>query len=1125
MKLLQIILLIILLILSALLIAINLKLYKINNIKRGGEVTDNILEITYGSNYTNLSDEEKTAFILYLSDLSITNDEIFNNFENNAKLLDSWRAGQQLSRNYSDEGWPRNYSDEDNELQSTLAASLKEDLEQWPLQNATTANLKGDFTKLYNLWRNSPSANQHCLRIEIKFTFPNFFSNIITDSIDISNLEVGEITDSHIYFDIKYNIWKHCTINNFVDSTETSYTESFYHNAILDACDINGWVIQSFNPNNVGNGIYTFINAQIANIDKIIFVPRGDLSMASFIKNIVFGRQRTIDKPLTDGGYYGTRKIIGDGNCYYTAFIFNLLEYALFASTSIRNAIKINIISALTEIKWTIRATIEIYDRENNKINKINKTVMRENYENMLKTLTTFFDSAHSIFELERLFNQQDIYGRSEGIYIPLVYGCKLLIAYYMFTRNTPESIKDILLTTVNEKKRSKIEVYTKESVLSPFIRNKILTINYDMADIVQLPILAYSFKCGQRIISTSSNIETPYVYYNNYVDPYNNPYIYTSHTFDTQLNGMVNLLLIPEHYDIVYCHPNNIPDPIFSLDGQLIPDTVPLLKEEIKSKRDAIANSMQKGIKGIPYPITIEQEVANGKKIADIAKKVAALPDDEIIEKVLYKLSFIDLYKLIKCKQIKMQKYQYLDNIDKKILEIANRIKLCIEKLIDYYSMRHLITTNNDLNNDLNNFQYILAELKIEIELDEDDQIVFLENSPSKQEVYIFFLKTFPPILVIGGGFPYPNGFFVVGDHDTANFGKGLDWYISDFWEKLYEELNGKKFKAIMIDNGTESWLYDGTNTIDYKKMGEIFKNVIEPNGIVIVRGPSIPFNYEEYDQKIIDELYKQQFKNIGLICLLVLQNYKDLFTIFSLNEGLDIPILSEGLNTPEIYPTIDYSRHSEASMKLEFPDELSPGWFIKYPINFKCMQYGTLQSRGLATYIEDIVIKNIHPSIAIESTISDIDEIIPEIDTTIINILVYCYPEQIDTYYNYSALEDIIKIYRGNSTTEYKIYTLDNKIGSNSDFKVNGFKNEFIDSQIEKWDIIFIADCDGKLIHNIHWFKNVLDKIIKMVKISGEIYFSNIDISNIEDLISKLSNYYSLNRYNNMIQIIKYI
>lgn len=743
MKLLQIILIIILLILSALLIAINLKLYRINDIKRGGQVSEDVLIKAYGDIYKSLSEADKSLFNVYLYDtIGIGDDTTFNKTAS-ADLLNMWIESKKVFREESS-GY-RLDEDEDEDMKNAVAASLLDD----NLPSQVELRSQVEYNRLYNLWIRSSSifhSINPTLRknIQIQYTFPNFFSEIIVNIIDINNqqlhhgLEVRrhDFKDSNIYFDIKYIIWDYCIKRGLIhDNAENR--NCFFLNAELDACDLNGWILQSFTHI---SDIYTFIMGQIDNMDKIVFIPRSDKSMGSFVKNIIFGRMEIMGKPnseeLIHARYYGSRQVFGDGNCYYTAFMFNLLEFALFSGhiNGIRQRIAKNIIDALTSVQSDIQKEILIYDRESGNNYTIPNNIMQTNYTFMLAKLTTFFEEANSIFELERLFNEQNPNnGDLVGICLPLVYGCKLLIAKYMVDNyaSTPEGMHNQLSSIVSKDHGLAIVNAFNKTVLQQFLATNILRIYYDMAEITELPILAYSFKCKQLLIS-DDNLQHPYVNYIKYKDPY------TLIERSFQLIGATNLILRTGafHYDIVYHYSNTtIPNPIF-----------PLYKEKL-----------------IPAVVKVDSTPLPATKM--IAKYSEQIVTKEQIMNALLTLSYTDLDKLIECKKKRIIEYKNLpaftyyvgdthqytaaeendkNKLNEQILELAESIKLRISQAIEYYNMQDIVTNDNDKDR----FMNLLRTLKVEIDEDEDedDKIIIKHHSGApiitKERVRTLFLE-----------------------------------------------------------------------------------------------------------------------------------------------------------------------------------------------------------------------------------------------------------------------------------------------------------------------------------------------------------------------------------------------
>ena len=118
--------------------------------------------------------------------------------------------------------------------------------------------------------------------------------------------------------------------------------------------------------------------------------------------------------------------------------------------------------------------------------------------------------------------------------------------------------------------------------------------------------------------------------------------------------------------------------------------------------------------------------------------------------------------------------------------------------------------------------------------------------------------------ILVIGGGRSdlYSSDFFEVGNHPTSNFGKDKDWRILSFWIELDILLDNHKFKGIIFDNGSESWLYDIPTEVFDTIMLIIVKHIYD-EGIIITIGKCV----RSSNTKILDNLLAIGFNNIGIL------------------------------------------------------------------------------------------------------------------------------------------------------------------------------------------------------------------------------------------------------------------
>lgn len=106
--------------------------------------------------------------------------------------------------------------------------------------------------------------------------------------------------------------------------------------------------------------------------------------------------------------------------------------------------------------------------------------------------------------------------------------------------------------------------------------------------------------------------------------------------------------------------------------------------------------------------------------------------------------------------------------------------------------------------------------------------------------------------VLVIGGGDPtlYQNkNFYEIGDHDSSYFGKNKDWTKVIFWHALAKKFDEDhiNFDAVIIDNGTESWLFDIPKDV-LNIMTQIIICRMNPHAILIT---------EIYDKNIINNLF----------------------------------------------------------------------------------------------------------------------------------------------------------------------------------------------------------------------------------------------------------------------------
>lgn len=93
--------------------------------------------------------------------------------------------------------------------------------------------------------------------------------------------------------------------------------------------------------------------------------------------------------------------------------------------------------------------------------------------------------------------------------------------------------------------------------------------------------------------------------------------------------------------------------------------------------------------------------------------------------------------------------------------------------------------------------------------------------------------------VLVIGGGNPLlynSKYFYVIGDHDTSNYGRDKTWNLISFWKNLQNILTLKKFDVIIFDSGSESWLPKNSNV--FNKIINLIIPLLNDNGIILVTG-----------------------------------------------------------------------------------------------------------------------------------------------------------------------------------------------------------------------------------------------------------------------------------------------
>ena len=456
------------------------------------------------------------------------------------------------------------------------------------------------YNEKYNNWLERQEFNIGSI-MQINIIFPNFFSDIKTVSFKLND------NPNNTYYNIKNSILHFCITNGHIRDIADGQKLSFFVNSRINARDENGWNIATFDieRTTIKYDINSFINAMHKknSLSKIIFVLVGNGTRESFIKNKVYGRRdlsewytgedSSIDpneyfriveyrkeayRQLGQFGYVGDRVVQGDGNCYFTAFIFNLLEYAIYANDS---SINQNIINALKSVSDYVQID-NVYDNIIRREDKVNTFMgilaataetMSNMYLNMLNALDSFLSKKRSIFELERLFNQQFSNGEQNlSIFLPLIYGCRQILYQYLVQNAATFHENTISILNENIMRQFEAELSDIEPQLD-HLKRAILVIGQDIADIVEYPALGYIFKCKMNmalvpnIISSYNDVSVP-TKYNYNIEP--NKFItemasqgskqtdIAQHEEGEHLKGSVHFMLIPGHYNMLYCHSTN---------------------------------------------------------------------------------------------------------------------------------------------------------------------------------------------------------------------------------------------------------------------------------------------------------------------------------------------------------------------------------------------------------------------------------------------------------------------------------------------------------------------------------------------------------------------------------------
>uniref|UniRef100_A0A6C0I0F0 Uncharacterized protein n=1 Tax=viral metagenome TaxID=1070528 RepID=A0A6C0I0F0_9ZZZZ len=602
----------------------------------------------------------------------------------------------------------------DIRLAQSIIDSLLSDEQRKQEEDALFASLDNRVAihPLYEAWScsESPSKQMELIRRNegfidergglryIRIAFPNFSDTSSTTIIDISE------DPNNIYFNIKYAIWVWCVDSKKINDTPNN-KNSYFCYGDLDACDKNGWTLDTFDINTISVHnpelkIKDFMTKCREKLSEIIFIPRG-VEKTNFVKNKVYGRNdlsilyRTVDPisrdkfksvciVMTSLGYCGRRRVQGDGNCYYTSFIFNLLEYGIFSKNP---EIILNIINALESVKDDIQDFIKIGDTI------ITKSEMETKYNSMIEALTDLIQDnieVVNIFSLERLFNKQTPSGEPDGIFIPLIYGCRLLL--YRYIVDNAERIKGCAIEIMINDLLERIQDTYRKSTAAPTL---LLLMGEDIEYIVEIPFFAYIFKCKQRGIKvpnngskiiikqdtngsiTKINELDEIIIYDEYKDPYSfvvdqfQDYVIPDNStfakiteeelkkiYKEEFLGIVNCVLVPGHYNIVY-HSNNVPDPI--------PRISTIFKELITN---GYYEDVGMASEDIPSYLTVDNLVNSllQVKAASALEKLSQLKmespqllgniSDHIIVQALDTMPTADINKLIACKSAKINSY-----------------------------------------------------------------------------------------------------------------------------------------------------------------------------------------------------------------------------------------------------------------------------------------------------------------------------------------------------------------------------------------------------------------------------------------------------------------------------------
>jgi len=148
--------------------------------------------------------------------------------------------------------------------------------------------------------------------------------------------------------------------------------------------------------------------------------------------------------------------------------------------------------------------------------------------------------------------------------------------------------------------------------------------------------------------------------------------------------------------------------------------------------------------------------------------------------------------------------------------------------------------------------------------------------------------------VLVIGGGDQSlydPDYFYVIGDHNTSNYGKGKKWNNNLFWNNLQKNLTLKKFDAVIFDNGSESWLPEDAV---FNKIINLIISLLNDNGIILAIGLFKNNNKHDKEHRIHTALYLNT--NLNTVGYFIIEN--TVYNIYSKVKNIESTIITDMKN-----------------------------------------------------------------------------------------------------------------------------------------------------------------------------------------------------------------------------------